>query len=147
MSRRSVVRPILARAWMPLVSIVAVSVGAVAMWKVHDSSSPPPVFTVNGPQAPDSFTQKRLTYQVFGTGSGAMLSYVDVYGHPHQADGADLPWSHTETTTLTVVSGASRCKFVAVRSVAESWSMTLSEMRSSTIITTLTSRAGSSRYE
>ncbi|SII79180.1 Putative membrane protein, MmpS family [Mycobacteroides abscessus subsp. abscessus] len=30
MSRRSVVRPILARAWMPLVSIVAVSVGAVA---------------------------------------------------------------------------------------------------------------------
>lgn len=106
MSRRSVVRRILARAWMPLVSVVAVSVGAVAMWKVHDSSSPPPVFTVNGPQAPDSFTQKRLTYQVFGTGSGAMLSYVDVYGHPHQADGADLPWSHTETTTLTVVSGS-----------------------------------------
>lgn len=64
------------------------------------------MFTVNGPQAPDSFTQKRLTYQVFGTGSGAMLSYVDVYGHPHQADGADLPWSHTETTTLTVVSGS-----------------------------------------
>ena len=35
-----------------------------------------------------------------------MLYYVDVDGHPHQVDLTTLPWSHTETTTLTVVSGS-----------------------------------------
>lgn len=35
-----------------------------------------------------------------------MLSYVDIDGHPHQVDVTTLPWSHTETTTLTVVSGS-----------------------------------------
>jgi hypothetical protein len=35
-----------------------------------------------------------------------MLVYVDVDGHPHRVDVMTLPWSHTETTTLTVVSGS-----------------------------------------
>jgi hypothetical protein len=35
-----------------------------------------------------------------------MLSYVDLDGHPHQVDLTALPWSHSETTTLTVVSGS-----------------------------------------
>jgi hypothetical protein len=35
-----------------------------------------------------------------------MLVYVDVDGHPHRVDLTTLPWSHTETTTLTVVSGS-----------------------------------------
>lgn len=32
--------------------------------------------------------------------------YVDIDGHPHQVDITTLPWSHTETTTLTVASGS-----------------------------------------
>jgi hypothetical protein len=35
-----------------------------------------------------------------------MLSYIDIDGHPHKVDLTSLPWSHTETTTLTVVSGS-----------------------------------------
>jgi hypothetical protein len=35
-----------------------------------------------------------------------MLVYADVDGHPHRVDVTTLPWSHTETTTLTVVSGS-----------------------------------------
>ena len=35
-----------------------------------------------------------------------MLVYVDIDGHPHRVDLTTLPWSHTETTTLTVVSGS-----------------------------------------
>jgi hypothetical protein len=62
---------------------------------------------VNGPQAPEEFTPKRLTYELFGSvGEGGMLVYVDVDGHPHRVDLTTLPWSHTETTTLTVVSGS-----------------------------------------
>jgi Mycobacterium membrane protein len=94
---------------MPLVAVIAVSVGAVSMWKVHQFSEPPPVITVNEPAAPPEFSIKRITYELFGSvGQGGMLVWVDVNGHPHQVDlaTAQWPWSHTEETTLTVVSGS-----------------------------------------
>jgi hypothetical protein len=92
---------------MPLVAVVVVGVGLVGMWKVHQFSEPPPVPTVNQPQAPPEFTPKQLTYELFGSiGNGGMLVYTDVDGHPHKVDVTDLPWSHSETTTLTVVSGS-----------------------------------------
>lgn len=70
-------------------------------------SAPGPVITVNGPQAPQQFTPKKLTYELFGdVGQGGMLDYVDIDGHPHRVDLTTLPWTHTETTTLTVVSGS-----------------------------------------
>ncbi|MBZ4522625.1 hypothetical protein GBP86_21840 [Mycobacterium avium subsp. hominissuis] len=107
MSPRSVGRTVLARVWMPVVAVVAVGLGAVAMVKVHQFSEPPPVITVNEPAAPPQFSIKRLTFEVSGSvGDGGMLVYVDVDGHPHQVDLTTLPWSHTEATTLTVVSGS-----------------------------------------
>ncbi len=107
MSRRSVGRTVLERIWLPLVAVVVVAIGAVGMWKVHQFSAPPPVITVNGPAAPEQTTPKQLTYELFGSlGDGGMLVYLDVNGHPHRVDLAMLPWSHTETTTLTVVSGS-----------------------------------------
>ncbi len=107
MSQRSNARRFLARAWMPLVALIAIGVGVLCMVKVHEFSEPGPVLAVNPPQAPPEFTPKTLTYEVFGTlGSGGLLSYVDISGHPHKVDLTELPWSHTETTTLTVVSGS-----------------------------------------
>jgi hypothetical protein len=115
---------------MPLVAVVALSLGAVLMWKVHQFSAPPPVITVLPPQAPPEFSPKRVTYELSGSiGEGGVLVWADVYGCPHrvnltvQAGGrpagttvghcpddveesATLPWSHTETTTLTVVSAS-----------------------------------------
>jgi Mycobacterium membrane protein len=35
-----------------------------------------------------------------------MFVYMDVNGHPHRVELTTLPWSHTETTTLTVVSSS-----------------------------------------
>ena len=107
MSQRSVGRDVLGRAWLPLVAVVALGVGGVGMWKVHEASAPGPVIAVNGPQAPEEFTPKQLTYELFGSlGDGGMLDYIDIDGHPHNVDLTTLPWSHTETTTLTVVSGS-----------------------------------------
>ena len=107
MSRSSARRAFVERAWIPLVVVVALSVGALCMWKVHQASAPGPVLAVSPPQAPAEFTPKRLTYELFGDlGSGGMLDYIDIDGHPHEVDLTDLPWSHTETTTLTVVSGS-----------------------------------------
>jgi Mycobacterium membrane protein len=92
---------------MPLVTVIVVGVGLLGMYKVHQFSEPEPVITVNPPQAPEQFNVKRLTYEVFGSlGTGGKLVYVDIEGHPHQVDVTTLPWSHTETTTLTVASGS-----------------------------------------
>jgi Mycobacterium membrane protein len=105
--QRSVGRAVLARAWMPLVAVFAVGVGLVCMSKVHQFSAPGPVLSVNGPQAPQEFTPKQLTYELFGSiGDGGILDYVDIDQHPHKVDLTELPWSHAETTTLTVVSGS-----------------------------------------
>jgi hypothetical protein len=106
-SQRCALRAVLEKSWLPLVTVVAVGVGAMCMWKVHEMSAPGPVLAVNGPQAPEQFVPKRLTYELFGSvAEGGMLDYVDIDGHPHKVDIAALPWSHTETTTLTVVSGS-----------------------------------------
>ena len=92
---------------MPLVAVIAISAGLLCMWKVHQFSEPDPVITVNGPQAPEEFYPKHLTYEVFGSaGNGGKLVYIDISGFPHQVDITTLPWNHTETTTLTVVSGS-----------------------------------------
>jgi Mycobacterium membrane protein len=106
-SQRSAARTLLAKTWLPLVAVVALALGALCMWKVHQASAPGPVLTVNGPQAPEEFVPKQLTYELDGDlGDGGMLSYIDIDGHPHRIDLTSLPWSHTETTTLTVVSGS-----------------------------------------
>ena len=109
MSPRSVGRTVLARIWMPLVAVIAVSAGLLMMYKVHQFSEPEPVITVNGPQAPDEFNIKRLTYEVYGpVGKTGKIAYVDIDGHPHPVDVTFTtePWIHEETTTLTVASGS-----------------------------------------
>ncbi|MFL0178532.1 MULTISPECIES: MmpS family transport accessory protein [unclassified Mycobacterium] len=107
MSPRSPRRSMLARTWMPLVAVIALSLGGLSMWKVHQLSAPGPVLTVNPPQAPEQFNPKKLTYEVFGSaGDGALLSYLDINSHPHTVELDALPWTHVETTMLTVVSGS-----------------------------------------
>jgi hypothetical protein len=94
---------------MPLVAVIAVSAGLLMMYKVHQFSEPEPVITVNGPQAPDEFNIKRLTYEVYGpVGKTGKIVYVDIDGHPHPVDVTFTtePWIHEETTTLTVASGS-----------------------------------------
>lgn len=109
MSPRSTGRTVLARIWMPLVAVIAVSAGLLLMYKVHQFSEPEPVITVNGPQAPENFYPKRLTYEVYGpVGKAGKIVYVDIDGHPHSVDVTftTQPWVHDETTTLTVASGS-----------------------------------------
>jgi hypothetical protein len=100
-------RSFLVHRWLPIVAAVTLGLGGLCMWKVHQASAPGPVLAVNAAQAPEEFVPKTLTYELTGDpGSGGMLSYIDIDGHPHTVDVSNLPWTHTETTTLTVVSGS-----------------------------------------
>jgi len=106
---------------LPLVAVIAIALGALCMWKVHQASAPGPVLAVNGPQAPEEFVPKQLTYELDGDlGDGGLLSYIDIDGHPHTVDLSTLPWS-TPTTTLTSSPAASRRRSMAVRCTAECW--------------------------
>lgn len=100
-------KPLLARVWIPLLAIIAIGAGVTGMWNVHKMSAPGPVMAVNPPQAPEPFNPKKLTYEVFGSaGDGVLLSYIDISGHPHTVRVDSLPWTHDESTMLTVVSGS-----------------------------------------
>lgn len=107
MSPRSTRRSLLSRVWLPLVAVIALGIGALLMSKVHQMSAPGPVLTVDPPQAPEQFNPKKLAYEVYGDlGGGGILDYIDLDGHPHKVDLESLPWTHEETTMLTVVSGS-----------------------------------------
>jgi hypothetical protein len=88
-----------------LVAVVALSLGTVARWYVHQISARGHVTTVDGPAAPPEFNLRRLTFELLGR-EGGMLVYVDVDGHPHRVGLTTLPGSQAETTTLTAVSGS-----------------------------------------
>ena len=100
-------RAALEKCWLPLVTAVVLGIGSLCVFKAHQASEPGPVPRVLAAQAPEQFTPKQLTYEVYGRiGAGGIVSYVDIDGHPHRVDLISLPWSHTETSTLTVVSGS-----------------------------------------
>ena len=106
-SQRSAARTVLARAWLPLVAVVAVAVGALCMWKVHQSSAPGRSSPSTAPRHPRSSLPSGSRMSCTATSeTAACSSYIDIDGHPHRVDLTSLPWSHTETTTLTVVSGS-----------------------------------------
>jgi hypothetical protein len=52
---------------MPLVALVALSLGTVARWKPHQTSACGHVATVNGPGAPPEFNLQRLTFELSGS--------------------------------------------------------------------------------
>jgi len=100
---------VLQRLWIPLVIVLVVGLGGFTVWRIHGifGSYKRPSYSDSQTDNSKPFNPKRLTYEVFGSpGTGGKLVYVDIEGHPHPVDITTLPWSHTETTTLTVASGS-----------------------------------------
>ncbi|EUA55968.1 conserved membrane family protein [Mycobacterium intracellulare 1956] len=109
---------------MPLVAVVAVGVGLLCMYKVHQFSEPEPVITVNGPQAPEQFNPKRITYEVFGSPGRAASSStstsratrIRLISRPCRGPTRRPPHSRWRPAAF-------RCTFMAARSAAGCWSM------------------------
>lgn len=94
------------RAWVPVVVVVAVALGGVAVERLRGVFGSDAIFAATGSSAAplEPTHLKRVTYEVFGppktTGS---VSYLNSRSQPEQANFAELPWSLTVATTVPAV--------------------------------------------
>jgi hypothetical protein len=96
----------LRRAWVPLVVVVAVVIGGIAIYHLHGMfGSGQKTFAGGGnSERIVSTNPKHVAYEVFGPpGTSGMISYLDERAQPREASFATLPWSVALTTTLSSV--------------------------------------------
>jgi hypothetical protein len=90
-------------AWLPLVVLVAVTLGVFVIDRLHGVFGSDKQITregsgINNDAAP--FNPKRVTYEVFGPpGTDATINYLDLSSNPQSLKGVPLPWTVTLTTT------------------------------------------------
>ncbi len=96
----------LKRAWVPLVVVVAVALGGVAVTRLRGVFGSEAIFTATGSSAEplEASHVKRVTYEVYGPGDTAgSVSYLDTKAQPAQATFTSLPWTLTISTTVPAV--------------------------------------------
>lgn len=97
---------VLKRAWVPLVVVVAVVVGGVAVDRLRGVFGSDAIFTATGSSAEplEPSHIKRVTYEVYGpSGTTGSVSYLDKNAQPEEVDFTTLPWTLTVTTTVPAV--------------------------------------------
>ncbi|BBY65251.1 MmpS family transport accessory protein [Mycolicibacterium helvum] len=91
---------ILGRLWIPVLVVVVVAVGVVAVTNARTVfGSDPVIVTQKTSDSAEKFDPKVVTYEVFGSGGTAVVNYVDLDGRPQRTGSVTLPWSVTLTTT------------------------------------------------
>ena len=94
------------RAWVPLVVVVAVVLGGVAVSRLRGVFGSEAIFTATGSSAAplEPSHLKRVIYEVYGPSDTAgSVSYLDKEAQPEQANFTSLPWTFTITTTVPAV--------------------------------------------
>jgi hypothetical protein len=97
---------VLKKAWIPLLLVVVVAVGAYAVVRIRDTLGANGTATAAAGNADDTkpFNLKHIAYEITGSGGSVNLDYLDENGQPHRVDAAALPWSFTIVTTLPSMS-------------------------------------------
>ncbi|BCI56102.1 putative membrane protein, MmpS [Mycolicibacterium litorale] len=93
------------RVWLPVLIVAAITVGAVSVAHLRSVfGSNGAVVTPVGSDTADKFNPKVVVYEVFGTGSTAVINYTDLDGLPQRTGEVSLPWSlRLETTVPSVM--------------------------------------------
>jgi Mycobacterium membrane protein len=97
---------LIGRAWVPMVMVVVVAVGAFTVSRLHgvfgsDLYHP----DTASADAIVQFNPKRVLYEIYGpAGTVADINYLDAEAQPQRVDHVTLPWSLMLVTTLTAVS-------------------------------------------
>jgi Mycobacterium membrane protein len=104
--RRHTVFRVFKRAWIPLVLVVVVALGAYAVVRIRDSLAARQTTLAAAGNGDNTkpFNPKHITYEVTGSGGSVNVDYLDENGQPHRVDAAPLPWSFTIVTTLPSMS-------------------------------------------
>ena len=115
--------PIVKRAWIPLLLVVVISLGAYAVVRIRDTFGANAAVASGEGNADNTkpFNPKHITYEITGaSGRRVDVDYLDENGQPHRVDAALMPWSYTIVTTLpsmsaNVVAKAERTAVDALR--------------------------------
>ncbi|ABM14615.1 MULTISPECIES: MmpS family transport accessory protein [Mycolicibacterium] len=95
------------RAWIPLVLVLVLVVGGLAVWRIRNIFGSHQLPTYAGSMSEDSNKSdpKIVRYEIFGDpGATADINYIDDEGDPNQIVGATLPWSiEVETNSPAMV--------------------------------------------
>lgn len=94
---------LLKKAWIPLVLVVVVCLGAYAIIRIRDTGQQGPNLA-EGSGITENFNPKHIKYEITGSGGTANINYLDEYGQPNLIENAPLPWSFTIVTTLPSMS-------------------------------------------
>ncbi|MGE2719504.1 MmpS family transport accessory protein [Mycolicibacterium celeriflavum] len=94
---------VITRIWLPVMIVVAVSVGYLAVTHFRGIFGAEPVLvTPIGADTAEKFIPKVVTYEVLGSGT-AVVNYLDLDGKPVRAGSVSLPWTLTLQTTAPSV--------------------------------------------
>lgn len=95
---------LIGRIWLPVLIATAGVAGAVTVAQLRTvfGAHPVVVTDISSDNAED-FNPKFVTYEVFGSGSSAVINYMDLEGKPQRVASAALPWTLTLETTLPSV--------------------------------------------
>ncbi|GAS92925.1 MmpS family transport accessory protein [Mycolicibacterium brisbanense] len=94
----------LRRMWLPVLIIVAVVAGGLVVMNVRKVfGSNPVVVTDKSSDNAEDFNPKIVKYEIFGSGSTAVINYMDLEGKPQRVPSTPLPWTLTLQTTLPSV--------------------------------------------
>ncbi|MGV0626401.1 MmpS family transport accessory protein [Mycolicibacter minnesotensis] len=97
-------KKLIGKAWLPALIATAVVAGALAVAQLRTVfGSEPVVITELSSDNAEDFNPKFVTYEIFGTGTTAVINYMDLEGRPQRVPDAALPWKLTLETTLPSV--------------------------------------------
>ncbi|BBY06854.1 MmpS family transport accessory protein [Mycobacterium noviomagense] len=94
------------RVWVPLVVVVAVVLGGVAVVRLRGFFGADQIFSATESSAEPLVPShvKRVTYEVYGpTETTGTVTYLNKNVQPEQANFVGLPWIYTLTTTVPAV--------------------------------------------
>jgi hypothetical protein len=95
---------VIKRVWLPVLIVAAIVVGFFTVSHLRSIfGSDGAVVTPVGNDTAQKFNPKVVVYDVFGTGTTAVINYTDLNGLPQQTGEVSLPWSLRLETTIPSV--------------------------------------------
>ncbi|ORW48649.1 hypothetical protein AWB89_06400 [Mycobacterium paraense] len=87
---------LLRRAWVPLVVVVALIIGGVAVSRLHGVFPGPGVAKPDPRDATPPYAAKTAVYEILGPpGTTGVVNWMDADAQPQKASFTTLPWSQT----------------------------------------------------